>query len=64
MQELEQNEKEIIEGYEIKHTMRIGGKKFDFFDYRVSHRVGGSSKYFEKAKQNTDKRTCFFGYAV
>ena len=30
MQEHEKNEKEIIEGYEIKHTMRIGGKKFAF----------------------------------
>ena len=60
MQEREQNEKEIIEGYEIKHTMRIGGKKFAFgIHIDPKHK----DKYFEGVITYNDIFANYEGYA-
>ena len=60
MQELEQSAKEIIEGYEIKHTMRVGGKKFAF---GIHEDPNHKNRYFEGVITENDIFLNYEGYA-
>ena len=56
----ENNEKEIIEGYEIKHSMKVGGKRFAFGIHTdPRHR----DKYFEGVITHNDIFVNYEGYA-
>ena len=60
MQEHEKNEKEIIEGYEIKHSMKVGGKRFAFGIHTdPTHK----DKYFEGVITQNDIFVNYEGYA-
>ena len=60
MQEHEQNEKEIIEGYEIKYSMKVGGKRFAFgIHIDPKHK----DKYFEGVITYNDIFANYEGYA-
>ena len=56
----ENNEKEIIEGYEIKHSMKVGGKRFAF-GIHVDPRH--KDKYFEGVITQNDIFVNYEGYA-
>ena len=56
----ENNEKEIIEGYEIKHSMKVGGKRFAF-GIHVDPRH--NDKYFEGVITQNDIFVNYEGYA-
>ena len=56
----ENNEKEIIEGYEIKHSMKVGGKRFAF-GIHVDPRH--KDKYFEGVITQNDIFINYEGYA-
>ena len=56
----ENNEKEIIEGYEIKHTMRVGGKKFAF---GIHEDPNHKNRYFEGVITENDIFLNYEGYA-
>lgn len=56
----ENKEKEIIEGYEIKHSMKVGGKRFAFGIHTdPRHR----DKYFEGVITHNDIFVNYEGYA-
>ena len=60
MQENEQVEKEIIEGYEIQYSMKVGGKRFAFgIHMDPSHK----DRYFEGIITTNEIFVNYEGYA-